>query len=141
MNCMSRRDMWAIRLSSYFWDCRLHYWEVDYRSLLYLGVWAYNEKSINLSNLLAEGLLTVVCEKNDLVWTVPFSVELHAQIVKELLSKFKISDSWKIDKKCCLFEVFRGIFCIFVTWKRYRKTQFLSLRYVLPNENLSLILW
>ena len=62
-----------------------------------------HEKSINLSNLLAEGLLTVVCEKNDLVWTVPFSVELHAQIVKELLSKF------------CLFEVFRGIFCIFVT--------------------------
>ena len=52
-----------------------------------------HEKSINLSNLLAEGLLTVVCEKNDLVWTVPFSVELHAQIVKELLSKFKISDS------------------------------------------------
>ena len=50
-----------------------------------------HEKSINLSNLLAEGLLTVVCEKNDLVWTVPFSVEL--QIVKELLSKFKISDS------------------------------------------------
>ncbi len=46
-----------------------------------------HEKSINLSNLLAEGLLTVVCEKNDLVWTVPFSVELHAQIVKELLSK------------------------------------------------------
>lgn len=52
-----------------------------------------HEKSINLSNLLAEGLLTVVCERNDLVWTVPFSVELHAQIVKELLSKFKISDS------------------------------------------------
>ena len=46
-----------------------------------------HKKSINLSNLLAEGLLTVVCEKNDLVWTV------HAQIVKELLSKFKISDS------------------------------------------------
>ena len=52
-----------------------------------------HEKSINLSNLLAEGLLTVVCEKNDLERTVPFSVELHAQIVKELLSKFKISDS------------------------------------------------
>ena len=52
-----------------------------------------HEKSINLSNLLAEGLLTVVCEENDLVWTVPFSVELLAQIVKELLSKFKISDS------------------------------------------------
>ena len=52
-----------------------------------------HEKSINLSNLLAEGLWTVGCEKKDLVWTVPVSVELHAQIVKELLSKFKISDS------------------------------------------------
>ena len=52
-----------------------------------------HEKSINLSNLLAEGLLTVVCEKNDLEWTVAFSVELHALIVNELLTKFKNSDS------------------------------------------------
>ena len=52
-----------------------------------------HEKSINLSNLLAEGLLTVVCEKNDLVWTVPYTEEHHTQNLKELLSKFKISDS------------------------------------------------
>jgi len=61
-----------------------------------------HEKSINLSNLLAEGLLTVVCEKNDLVWTVPFSVELHAQIVKDCRNlRFRIAEK-SIKNAVCL---------------------------------------
>ncbi len=39
--------------------------------------------------LLAEELLTVVCERNDLVWTIPFSKELHVRIVAELREKFR----------------------------------------------------
>ena len=69
-----------------------------------------HEKSINLSNLLAEGLLTVVCEKNDLVWTVPFSVELHAQIVKELLSKFRFRIAEKSIKNAVCLRFLGGFF-------------------------------
>lgn len=43
------------------------------------------------SQLLSEVLSSVVCEKSDLVWTIPYKKELHLKILKELFQEFPIS--------------------------------------------------
>lgn len=50
-------------------------------------------EQVNDTVLITEILAAMVCEKSDLVWTVPFSFELHEQIVNELFTKFPISEN------------------------------------------------
>lgn len=52
-----------------------------------------NVELINDNVLVAEVLGSVVCEKSDLVWVVPFTPELQKQILVELFSEFPISEN------------------------------------------------
>lgn len=50
-------------------------------------------KEINDTALIAEVLGAVVQEKNELVWVVPFSEEIHKQMCEELFTRFIIADN------------------------------------------------
>ena len=50
-------------------------------------------KQKSSKELVAEILTNVVCEKNDLVWTLPFTQESYAQILKELFVRCPLSDN------------------------------------------------
>jgi len=51
------------------------------------------EKRVEGNCLLIEVLNMMVCEKSDLVWYIPFSVELHQNIVKELAAAIPVSSN------------------------------------------------
>ena len=70
-------------------NCRLPTKKTGSRSLFDVCVME-EIKEINGTALLAELLGSVVQEKNDLVWVVPFSEEIQKQICGELFSKFPI---------------------------------------------------
>lgn len=50
-------------------------------------------KQINDSTLIGELLDTMVCEKSELVWIVPYSPELHDQIIKEIFSEIPVTEN------------------------------------------------
>ena len=50
-------------------------------------------KQLNDATLVAEILETLVCEKSDLIWVVPFSPEVQEKIIKELFQAYFISEN------------------------------------------------
>lgn len=50
-------------------------------------------KQIEVDCASVEILNTLVCEKSDLVWTVPYTPELHRHIVDELLVQHPLSSN------------------------------------------------
>lgn len=56
-------------------------------------------EQINDTALITEILTSMVCEKSDLVWVVPFSAEVQEQVLCELFSEFQISENWRFQTK------------------------------------------
>lgn len=43
--------------------------------------------------LLTEILNSLVCERNEVIWLLPFSKEVHEQIVRELTAYYPVSSN------------------------------------------------
>ena len=50
-------------------------------------------KLVNNTNLITEVLNSMVCEKSEVMWIVPFNEELQEQIVDDLFSRYPVSDN------------------------------------------------
>lgn len=50
-------------------------------------------KQIEADCALVDILNTIVCEKSDLIWTVPYTPGLHEHIVQELLVQHPLSSN------------------------------------------------
>lgn len=50
-------------------------------------------KLVNDTSLITEVLNSMVCEKSEIVWIVPFCAELQEQIVDDIFSRYPVSNN------------------------------------------------
>lgn len=50
-------------------------------------------KLVNDTSLITEVLDSMVCEKSEIVWIVPFCAELQEQIIDDIFSRYPVSNN------------------------------------------------